>query len=145
MAESTDPFADRAAPAPALELNSVSKSFHDGESELQVLRGVDLALGAAESLALLGASGNGKSTLLQIAAGLESPDTGEVRVLGQPLASLGATARAANLKRAAGHNVQVQGRLASLEDHGAGLNLERCRRGGERRNHRLIEDGFARR
>jgi len=63
----------------------------------------------------------------------------------QPLASLGAIARAANLKRAAGHNVQVQGRLASLEDHEAGLNLERCRRGGERRNHRLIEDSLARR
>jgi putative ABC transport system ATP-binding protein len=71
-----------------LELRSVTKSFHDGESELRVLRGVDLELAAGESTALLGASGNGKSTLLHIAAGLEAPDDGEVRVLGQSLASL---------------------------------------------------------
>jgi putative ABC transport system ATP-binding protein len=69
-------------------LSGIVKSFHDGESELQVLRGVDLALEPGESLALLGASGNGKSTLLQIAAGLETPDSGEVRVLGRTLTSL---------------------------------------------------------
>jgi putative ABC transport system ATP-binding protein len=73
---------------PSLELSCIVKSFHDGESELQVLRGVDLTLEPGESLALLGASGNGKSTLLQIAAGLETPDKGEVRVLGRTLASL---------------------------------------------------------
>ena len=73
---------------PFLELSRVVKSFHDGESELEVLRGVDLALQPGDSLALLGASGNGKSTLLQIAAGLETPDAGEVRVLGRALASL---------------------------------------------------------
>jgi putative ABC transport system ATP-binding protein len=70
-----------------LKLSSISKSFHDGESELQVLRGVDLSLEPGESLSLLGASGNGKSTLLQIAAGLESPDSGEVHILGRPLAT----------------------------------------------------------
>lgn len=70
-----------------LNLRSITKSFHDGESELQVLRGVDLNLESGESLALLGASGNGKSTLLQIAAGLESPDTGEVHILGRSLAT----------------------------------------------------------
>lgn len=71
-----------------LSLNSISKSFHDGESELQVLRGIDLHLGPGESLALLGASGNGKSTLLQIAAGLESPDSGEVLIMGRALATM---------------------------------------------------------
>jgi putative ABC transport system ATP-binding protein len=73
-----------------LELRSISKSFHDGESDLQVLREVDLRLEAGQSVALLGASGSGKSTLLQIAAGLEQPDRGEVRVLGRPLQSLSA-------------------------------------------------------
>lgn len=71
-----------------LELRSIYKSFHDGEGELQVLRGVDLTLAAGESMALLGASGNGKSTLLQIAAGLEHPDSGEVLVLGRSLGAL---------------------------------------------------------
>ena len=71
-----------------LELRSIHKSFHDGESELEVLRGIDLHLDAGQSLALLGASGNGKSTLLQIAAGLEPPDSGSVRLLGRELAGL---------------------------------------------------------
>ena len=71
-----------------LELRAVSKSYHDGESDLQVLRGVDLRLEAGQSIALLGASGSGKSTLLQIAAGLEQPDSGEVRALDRPLRSM---------------------------------------------------------
>ena len=72
-----------------LELESIEKSYHDGESELQVLAGVDLAVPAGDSVALLGASGSGKSTLLQIAAGLEAPDRGEVRVAGRALQALG--------------------------------------------------------
>ena len=72
-----------------LQLRGISKSFHDGESELQVLHDVDLRLAAGDSIALLGASGCGKSTLLQIAAGLETPDRGQVEVLGRPLHSLG--------------------------------------------------------
>jgi len=72
-----------------LNLRSVSKSFHDGETDLRVLRRVDLDLPASDSVALLGASGCGKSTLLQIAAGLETPDEGEVRVLDRLLGGLG--------------------------------------------------------
>ena len=71
-----------------LKLRGIHKSFHDGETELQVLRGVDLSMASGESVALLGASGNGKSTLLQIAAGLETPDRGEVEVHGRRLTEL---------------------------------------------------------
>jgi putative ABC transport system ATP-binding protein len=71
-----------------LELRAISKSFHDGESELQVLEGVNLELGRGDSVALLGASGSGKSTLLQIAAGLDEPDAGEVYLLGESLSAL---------------------------------------------------------
>jgi putative ABC transport system ATP-binding protein len=71
-----------------LQLEDIHKSYHDGESELEVLRGVDLSLPAGDSIALLGASGSGKSTLLQIAAGLELPDRGEVRVRGASLRRL---------------------------------------------------------
>lgn len=71
-----------------LSLRSISKSYHDGESELQVLDGVDLELPAGDSIALLGASGSGKSTLLQIAAGLEAPDQGEVLIHERPLQGL---------------------------------------------------------
>ena len=71
-----------------LELRSISKSFHDGESELHVLRGVDLSLEAGDSIALTGASGCGKSTLLQIAAGLERADSGSIRILDRCLECL---------------------------------------------------------
>ena len=72
-----------------LELNAVYKSFDDGEKELKVLQGASLSLARGESLALLGASGNGKSTLLQIAAGLEPPDSGDIIILGRSLTSMG--------------------------------------------------------
>ena len=71
-----------------LELQSIHKSFHDGETELSVLRGVDLVLGPGSSVALMGASGSGKSTFLQIAAGLDAPDAGEVRLMGKSLTTL---------------------------------------------------------
>ncbi len=71
-----------------LELRNIHKSYHDGESELEVLRGVELSLRAGESVALRGESGCGKSTLLQIAAGLEPPDQGAVFIDGRDLAGL---------------------------------------------------------
>jgi putative ABC transport system ATP-binding protein len=71
-----------------LELIGVSKSYHDGESDLQVLKDIDLNLRTGDSVALLGASGSGKSTLLQIAAGLERPDRGQVLVGDRDLHSL---------------------------------------------------------
>jgi putative ABC transport system ATP-binding protein len=97
-----------------LEIRSVTKSFHDGESELHVLRGVDLSLAAGESTALLGASGNGKSTLLQIAAGLESPDSGEVRLLQQPLAGMNEPALARLRRRHLGFVFQQFNLLPGL-------------------------------
>lgn len=71
-----------------LELKAVTKSFHDGSNELRVLNGVNLVMEPATSLALMGASGSGKSTLLQVAAGLERPDEGDVRVLGRSLPAM---------------------------------------------------------
>ncbi len=82
------PLGDGNGKPPMLELQSICKSFHDGEGELRVLRGIDLRLDAGHSVAIQGASGSGKSTLLQIAAGLETPDRGEVRVLGRSLGSM---------------------------------------------------------
>ena len=72
-----------------LRLSGVHKSYHDGESELQVLEGVDLEVTPGDSVALLGTSGSGKSTLLQIAAGLERPDRGRVQIRDQDLHEMG--------------------------------------------------------
>ncbi len=55
---------------------------------VEVLRGIDLDVGAGESIALLGPSGSGKSSLMAVLAGLERPSGGSVRVAGLDFAAL---------------------------------------------------------
>jgi len=62
-----------------LELENVHKSFRHNGNVLKVLRGVNLRIGAGESMAIMGASGAGKSTLLNIMGTLERPSEGFVR------------------------------------------------------------------
>ncbi len=69
----------------ALALDAVAKTYNPGRrNEVRVLAGVDLRIAEGELVALVAPSGAGKSTLLHIAGLLESPDTGEVRIAGQP-------------------------------------------------------------
>tara|TARA_A100001037_G_scaffold110297_1_gene100583 strand:- start:1364 stop:2050 length:687 start_codon:yes stop_codon:yes gene_type:complete len=67
----------------SLELRSVRRSFQQGQSHLNILRGASLSLQAGEIIGLVGPSGSGKSTLLQIAGLLEKPDGGAVVINGQ--------------------------------------------------------------
>ena len=71
-----------------LRLKSVNKSFHQGKSDLNVLREVSLHVEPGELVALVGPSGAGKSTLLHIAGLLESADGGEILVDGKASSSL---------------------------------------------------------
>ncbi|MBB3059930.1 ABC transporter ATP-binding protein [Microbulbifer rhizosphaerae] len=114
-----------------LELRRIRKSYPTPQGLLPVLQGVDLRLAAGESLALMGESGSGKSTLLHLAAGLDTPDDGEVRLDDQPLSALDEPARA-RLRRerlglvfqqyhlvpslTAADNLRLQARLAGRED-----------------------------
>ena len=65
-----------------LELRDVRRSYHQGESRLDVLNGASLSVRAGEMKALVGPSGSGKSTLLNIAGLLEQPDSGTVFIDG---------------------------------------------------------------
>jgi putative ABC transport system ATP-binding protein len=71
-----------------VELEGVAKVYGRGDTEVRALRGVTLAIGEGELVAVRGPSGCGKSTLLHLAGGLEEPTAGEVRLDGRPLAGL---------------------------------------------------------
>ena len=68
-----------------LQVQSVSKSYHDGAVTTQVLSNVDLQVFKGEQLAIVGSSGSGKSTLLHIMGTLDEPTAGKVLLLGEDL------------------------------------------------------------
>ena len=72
-----------------LECRNIVKTYHDGDRELRVLRGIDLAVEAGEILAISGASGAGKSTLLHIMGTLDRPTSGEVLFQGRAWTGMG--------------------------------------------------------
>jgi putative ABC transport system ATP-binding protein len=73
---------------PIVELRDVHLKLASQAGEVNILRGVDLAMMPGESLAVVGPSGSGKSTMMMIVAGLERPTHGSVRIAGQDLGSL---------------------------------------------------------
>ena len=71
----------------------VGKTYAEGKLKVEVLRGVDLAIASGERVAIVGSSGAGKSSLLQLMGGLDVPSVGEVWVDGRDLARLSETSR----------------------------------------------------
>lgn len=66
-------------------LNEVVKSFPVGDDEITVLKGINLEIGTGEFISIVGPSGNGKSTLLNMITGIDRPTAGEVIVTGRPV------------------------------------------------------------
>ncbi len=71
-----------------LECRGLVRTFDDGASRVEALKGVDMDIRAGERIAVVGSSGSGKSTLLHCLGGLDLPDSGEVLMSGQDLAQL---------------------------------------------------------
>lgn len=71
-----------------IELSNVHRTFVDGSHELKVLQGVDWTIESGESIAIMGRSGTGKSTLLNLIGGLDRKYKGEIKVDGQTLESM---------------------------------------------------------
>ncbi|WP_299021429.1 ABC transporter ATP-binding protein [uncultured Photobacterium sp.] len=74
---------------------SVSKQVTTASSSLTILQDVSLEVEQGEAIALVGVSGAGKSTLMTLLAGLDTPTSGEIELLGQALSRLDDEARAA--------------------------------------------------
>jgi len=65
-----------------IELHGLVKSFHGPDGPIRAVRGVDVRIGAGETVALLGPTGAGKSTTIDMLLGLLAPDEGSVSVFG---------------------------------------------------------------
>ncbi|MBU2738098.1 ABC transporter ATP-binding protein [Acidithiobacillus concretivorus] len=76
-----------------LSVEHLRQSFAIGRDKLDVIRDVNLQIRKGESLAIVGASGQGKSTLMHLMGGLEKPSGGVVRILGQEIYKLRESAR----------------------------------------------------
>ncbi len=63
-----------------LEVTNIKKSFGEGQSKVDVLKGIDFTCDKGELCLLLGPSGSGKSTLLNIIGGIDQPDEGEITI-----------------------------------------------------------------
>lgn len=67
---------------PALRLENVARRYRQGQTTLEIFRGVSLAVNPGELVALVGPSGAGKSSLLHMAGLLEAPSDGEIYIDG---------------------------------------------------------------
>ena len=71
-----------------LELSKVTKTFGEGSSIVRALDGVDLKIKKGEFVAIVGASGSGKSTMMNLIGCLDKPTSGIVKVAGEDLSEL---------------------------------------------------------
>ena len=106
------------------------KSYRDGVRQVEVLKGIDMAVEPGEMVAVVGPSGSGKSTLLHLLGGLDRPDEGEVEVAGRSLRGMSGASLAEFRNRTIGfvfqfhqllpdftalENVMLPGRIAGIE------------------------------
>ncbi|MET0250924.1 MAG: ABC transporter ATP-binding protein [Novosphingobium sp.] len=75
-------------PDPVITARDLTLRFGRGDAAVEVLRGIDLDIAAGETVALLGPSGSGKSSLMAVLAGLERADGGGLTVAGEDFAAL---------------------------------------------------------
>jgi lipoprotein-releasing system ATP-binding protein len=74
-----------------IEINGLTKEFIRGDGRIEVLRGIDLSIPRRQRVAIVGTSGAGKTTLMNILGGLDHPTAGSVEVDGRNIFQLKAS------------------------------------------------------
>ena len=102
-----------------IKTSQLIKRVSTAESELEILRGIDLEIKRGETAAIVGASGSGKSTLLGLLAGLDAPSSGEITLDGVNIVNLDEDERATLRSEKVGfvfQNFQLLPALTALEN-----------------------------
>ena len=102
-----------------IKTSQLIKRVSTAESELEILRGIDLEIKRGETAAIVGASGSGKSTLLGLLAGLDAPSSGEISLDGTNIVDLDEDERATLRSEKVGfvfQNFQLLPALTALEN-----------------------------
>ena len=126
---------------PVVALRAVSRTYQSGAGTVTALDGITLAVEAGSWTAVMGPSGSGKSTLLQVAAGLDRPDSGEVRLAGHDLRGMSETRLTMLRRQRAGFVFQSFNLLAFLTaEQNVALPV---RLAGRRPSRRQVTDALA--
>ncbi len=75
-------------PSPIIEVRNLWKKINSGSHEVEILRGIDLAIPRGQFVAVMGPSGSGKSTFLGLLAGLDTPSEGQIFLDGEEISRL---------------------------------------------------------
>ncbi len=108
-------MSDGVAQMPAVQARGLERRYDDGERIINVVHGLSLSVHKGESVAVIGESGVGKSTLLHLLGGLDRPDGGTVHVAGQDIYALAPRELAALRSKAVGFVFQFHHLLGDFD------------------------------
>ena len=97
-----------------LEIKGIKKHFGEGDSRIEVLKGIDMEIEKGELCVLLGPSGSGKSTLLNIIGGIDSSDSGYIAINGEKTADMDEKTLTLYRRKHLGYVFQMYNLIANL-------------------------------
>lgn len=97
-----------------LEIKNIKKHFGEGESRVEVLKGIDIEIEKGEFCVLLGPSGSGKSTLLNIIGGIDAADEGYISINGEKTADMNEKALTLYRRKHFGYIFQMYNLIPNL-------------------------------
>jgi len=97
-----------------LEISKIKKSFGEGESRVEVLKGIDVGIEKGEFCVLLGPSGSGKSTLLNIIGGIDNADSGYIAINSEKTADMSEKALTMYRRKHLGYIFQMYNLIPNL-------------------------------